>query len=315
MADPLVTVITTAFDRAHTIASTISSVKAQTFTDFEHLIAADGGSTDNTVELAIELAKQDDRIRVIHHAHTNQPGGNNIAIENARGRYVCFIDSDDVMLPRYLEEMTAPWERNPELGFAYTDAWRMDNRTKRVRRRTFLDTYGPKDTPLDSPEQLLSALMDLNFISEESMVTRAALEDIGGFDESLTHSTDYDVWARVLAKGYAAVRVRGPLLIHRDSPDSLSKNSAALLECNKVIYEKLTGELEPPESIRQLARVRIEEIDEQLAKLASPTLPKRALDYSRPRLGAVRKRLLDQRIYLDTPPPEIREAFPNLKAL
>jgi glycosyltransferase involved in cell wall biosynthesis len=313
MPDPLISVVTTAYNRAHTIGSTIDSVQAQTLGDFEHLIATDAGSSDDTAAVVDRLAARDDRIRVIHHAHTNQPGGINIALEKARGRYVCFIDSDDVMLPRYLELMIAPWREDPELGFAYTDAWSMDDATKRVRRRTFLELYEPRDVPLASADELLTALIDLNFISEESTARRDVIEAVGGFDETMTHSTDYDLWVRVLARGFRGTRVPGPLLLHRDSTDSLSKNTAALWECNRKIMGKIADELPVAAPIKQLAGRRIEQLDAGLGRLDHPSAGQRMIASLRRPAGRVRRRLMDHRRHLKTPPAEIQAAFPDLR--
>jgi glycosyltransferase involved in cell wall biosynthesis len=313
MSDPLISVVTTAYNRAHTIGSTVDSVQAQTLTDFEHLIATDAGSSDDTAAVVDRLAEGDDRIRAIHHAHTNQPGGINIGLEKARGRYVCFIDSDDVMLPRYLELMTAPWRDDPELGFAYTDAWSMDDATKRIRRRTFLQLYEPRDVPLGTADQLLTALIDLNFISEESTARRDVIEAVGGFDETMTHSTDYDLWVRVLARGFRGTRVRGPLLLHRDSSDSLSKNTAALWECNRKIMGKLAGDLPVSDQIKGLARARIEQLDAGLQRLEHPSRGQRIITLVRRPVGRARRLLLDHRRHLQTPPAEIQAAFPDLE--
>jgi glycosyltransferase involved in cell wall biosynthesis len=314
MPDPLISVVTTAYNRAHTIGSTISSVQAQTLTDFEHVIATDAGSSDDTAATVDRLAAGDDRIRVVHHAHTNQPGGLNIGLEGARGTYVCFIDSDDVMLPRYLQLMTAPWKDDPELGFAYTDAWSMDDATKRVRRRTFLDLYEPRDLPLGTAEQLLTALIDLNFISEESTARRDVIEAVGGFDETMSHSTDYDLWVRVLARGFRGIRAPGPpLLLHRDSSDSLSKNTAALWECNRKIMGKLADELPVSDQIKRLARGRIEELDAGLERLGHPSRGQRLVASVRRPAGRARRLLLDRRRHLKAPPAEIQAAFPDLE--
>ena len=315
MNEPTVTVVTTAFDRAHTLASTVASVKAQTFTDYEHVIAADGGSSDDTVAVAESLASGDDRIRVIHHPHTNQPGGINIALDASRGRFVCFIDSDDVMMPRYIEAMLAPWERDPDLGFAYTDAWNLDHDTKRIRRSTFLERYEPRGVPIDTADQLLTALIDHNFVSEESMVRRECLVEIGGFDDTMTHSTDYDVWVRILANGHRGTRVPGAFLIQRMTSDSLSRNTGALWECNRKIMRKLADDLPASPAVKQLARERLVEIEADIRRLRSPDAAQRAAAAARRRAGAVKRRLLARNFYLDTAPAEIREAFPDLDAL
>lgn len=101
----LVSIITPAFNSARFIRETIESVLKQTYPKWEHLIAVDAGTTDNTIEIIQEYSRKDPRIQLVH--LPNERGvstSRNRAIERSRGQYIALLDSDDYWLPTKLEE-------------------------------------------------------------------------------------------------------------------------------------------------------------------------------------------------------------------
>lgn len=115
-AFPTVSVLMTAYNREVFITQAIESVLASTFRDFE-LIIVDDCSKDQTVEKAKVYARQDSRIRV----YSNQKNlgdypNRNRAAELAQGRYLKYVDSDDIIYPHGLQVMVASMEVFPEAG-------------------------------------------------------------------------------------------------------------------------------------------------------------------------------------------------------
>lgn len=102
-----VTVITPAFNSEATIGATLDSVRAQSFTDWECLVV-DDGSADDTAELVRAAAQADSRIRLLDNVHGKGPAGaRNTGIEAGQGRYIAFLDSDDLWLPHKLDAQLA----------------------------------------------------------------------------------------------------------------------------------------------------------------------------------------------------------------
>jgi hypothetical protein len=115
---PLVSVMMTAFNRERSIGAAIESVLAQTFDDFE-LIIVDDVSSDRTVDIAREYATGDWRIRVaVNHTNLGDYKNRNHAASLARGRFLKYHDSDDIMYPHCLATMAAPLLGEPKAGFA-----------------------------------------------------------------------------------------------------------------------------------------------------------------------------------------------------
>lgn len=115
--NPLVSVLMTAHNREKHIADAIKSVLMQTFTSFE-LIIVDDASTDNTFEIAKKYAI-DPRIRVYRNqTNIGDYPNRNYAASLARGQYIKYLDSDDLMYPYCLEVMLGPLMAEPRAGFA-----------------------------------------------------------------------------------------------------------------------------------------------------------------------------------------------------
>ena len=93
------------YNVASYLAACLDSILAQTFRDFE-VILVDDGSTDESADIAAAYAKKDARILLIRHRwNRGAADARNLGLELCRGRYVSFIDGDDVLMPSYLERL------------------------------------------------------------------------------------------------------------------------------------------------------------------------------------------------------------------
>ncbi len=101
---PKVSVIVPIYKAEQYVERCVKSILAQTFTDFE-LILVDDGSPDRSGEICDELARQDGRIRVIHQENCGASGARNRGLDNAKGDYIMFCDSDDVVSVRWVEHL------------------------------------------------------------------------------------------------------------------------------------------------------------------------------------------------------------------
>lgn len=101
---PEISIIVPVYNTGRYLAKCIDSVLAQTYEDFE-LILVDDGSTDNSPEICDRYAEKDSRVRVLHQKNQGQSVARNRAIEQMRGQWVLFIDSDDWVHPQMLERL------------------------------------------------------------------------------------------------------------------------------------------------------------------------------------------------------------------
>src|SRR6266540_3355288 len=117
MANPLVSVLMTSYNREKYISAAIESVLASTYTNFE-LIITDDQSRDSTVAIARKYAEIDKRIRiVVNEKNLGQFGNRNFAATLAKGKYIKYLDSDDLIYPNGLEIMVNMMEKYPDAGY------------------------------------------------------------------------------------------------------------------------------------------------------------------------------------------------------
>lgn len=101
---PTISIITSVYDAKDYLPITVKSILAQTFTDFE-LILVEDGSPNGCGELCDELAKTDGRIRVVHKPNGGPASAANAGLDAATGRYISYVDSDDLLEPDFLETL------------------------------------------------------------------------------------------------------------------------------------------------------------------------------------------------------------------
>lgn len=101
---PTVSVIVPVYNVEKYLCRCIDSILAQTFSDFE-LILVDDGSPDNCPTICDEYTHQDSHVRVIHQENQGQSAARNNGVKNARGEWICFVDSDDMIHPQMLEHL------------------------------------------------------------------------------------------------------------------------------------------------------------------------------------------------------------------
>jgi glycosyltransferase involved in cell wall biosynthesis len=304
-------VVMAAYNASATIETAIQSVLSQTRPDFE-LIVVDDGSTDDTAE-KVDRFCRDRRVRLFRQTNRGLPAARNAAIAVGRARYVTILDSDDLLMPTYLERIGRVLERTPTAGIAFGDAWRLDDRSGRFWHQTVMVARGaPRPVPTDAGA-LLAALVKSNFVPIMFTVRRAALQRVGDFREGEPElAEDWELLLRLAASGYPAAVVPGVVGVYRRNvPGSFTIDHARMLRLSRETLRVFLDEHPAPTEVKAIARMRIRRFDEQLAK--------KTLDWNRhPILGAARNRLrgpasiarrdpLRRRL-----PPEIALAFPDI---
>ncbi len=190
---PAVSIIMPTFNRLEFLKPAIASVFSQRFEDWE-LILADDGSSEPTREYLGALQVHP-RVHVIFMQHTGKPSiVSNVALREARGEYVAFLDSDDIWLPEKLETQIGSLRRHPERGWSYTRFALIDacgTRTDPARTRNW---------PTPSGWILEKLLEEETVIAQPSVVvSRRLLMRLGTFDEELVMCYDDELWLRLAA--------------------------------------------------------------------------------------------------------------------
>jgi glycosyltransferase involved in cell wall biosynthesis len=196
-----VSIIIPTYNRARFLGDAVASALAQTYRDFE-IIIVDDGSTDNTGELVTQYPPE---VRYFRQANRGVSAARNKGIELARGEYLCFLDSDDRLLPDALQKNVSFLDRHPEVGYCYGQIERIDENGRKLRMQKARGAS--KNCVRDGTEQI-SRLLFRGDISILTVLTRRSrLLEAGLFDTGLTIGEDIDMWLRLAMRypvGYLA---------------------------------------------------------------------------------------------------------------
>lgn len=207
----LVTIITPVYNSSRYIKECVSSVVDQSYLNWE-LIIVDDCSTDNSKSIVLELSDKDERIRCIFlEKNVGVAEARNSAIRQARGRYIAFLDSDDIWMPNKLEKQIA-FMQEKKIAFSFTsyqiiseDGSQLKNIVKAPRIMTYSSYL--KDTIIGC----LTVVVDV--------------EKTGGFlMPNLRVSEDMALWLQLLKRGFFAYGLDEILSKYRETSNSLSTN-------------------------------------------------------------------------------------------
>jgi glycosyltransferase involved in cell wall biosynthesis len=303
---PTFSVVIPAYNTADTLGEAINSVLAQTRQDFE-IVVVDDGSSDDTAMVAEGFT--DRRVRVYRQENAGPSAARNRGIAQAVGEYVGWLDSDDLWLPNYLAEMGQALEENPRAGFAYTHSWILDASGR--FRSVPTGAWHRPSTPVLPRDQFVAELLQECFVSDPT-IRRTALEQVGGYDESISHGEDWEMWLRLANAGFEAVRVEGPLSIYRDRPGSQSTDRAAMTVAPATVYRTVLERHQASPQINALAAARLKAIDRRARPGMRLLLGIRGAVGTATRGLRVRY-LSSNRWHLrSAPPPDVANAFPGL---
>jgi glycosyltransferase involved in cell wall biosynthesis len=185
---PTVSVIIIVFNGRAFLREAIDSVLAQTFDDYELLIV-DDGSTDDTLAIAEEAARErPERIAVLRH-----PGGvnrgmsatRNLGVSHAKGEFVAFLDADDVWLPHKLAEQVDLMRHNPSAGLVYGRALIWRSWQTGSEADDFYYDLGVEPGRLYEPPRLFLRQLhnvDQTPTTSGTLLRRSLIEAVGGFE-------------------------------------------------------------------------------------------------------------------------------------
>jgi len=308
-AAPEFSVVVPAYNATRTVAATIRSVLYQTDPDFE-LIVVDDGSTDDTTGVVERTADGDPRLRLVRQPNAGTGAARNTGIAHARGRCICLLDNDDLWMPSYLAAVRAAFDGAPDAGLAYSDAWILDDATHRIHRRTGLAFFaGNVPARLDG-ERFLLELLKQNFVTASTVTLRREVtERIGGFDASVRGVDDYDLWLRIAAAGFGAVRPAGCRAILRDRAGSLSKDQAMMMRSLHDVLQRAASNVQLHDAARAVVEARLRAVDVSVRALeqrADPAALGLRVRRTLARLKARLRKPFDLRL---SAPPEVAAAL------
>ena len=228
METALVSIITPSFNSEKFIAETIQSVQNQTYQNWE-MIIVDDCSLDKTVSIAEEIAVSDSRIKIFKLEKNSGTGiARNAALGKTSGRYIAFLDADDLWKPEKLEKQIN-FLKNNHLPFTFSFYDCIDEEGKSLKKR------------VESPRNL--SYKQLFFCNYVGNLT--GIYEVDYFEKisisSIRKRQDWMHWLTILKKIQSAQPVPESLAYYRIRENSISASKLDLLKHNFAVYRTFHG--------------------------------------------------------------------------
>jgi glycosyltransferase involved in cell wall biosynthesis len=189
---PLVSVVVATYNRPETLPDCLRSILNQTYANIEVIVVNDGGI--DVKEIIDSLHHERYILYTAHPKNRGIAAARNTGIEMARGKYIAYLDDDDIFYPEHVETLVGSLESG-DYKVAYTDANRGHQRTLNGR-----PVVTRRDVPYSS-EFDSDRILVQNFIPTPCILhEKSCLDDTGRFDESLPVLEDWDLWIRLSRK-------------------------------------------------------------------------------------------------------------------
>jgi len=225
---PCVSVVLPTYNQAEYLPQALGSVLNQTYLDYE-LIVVNDGSSDDTPRILDEY-QQRHGFAVVHQENRKLPRALNTGFRLARGQYLTWTSSDNIMLPHMLEVLVDALNRHPQVGLVYAD-WEVIDERGRV--------IGTVRT-LDFDRHLL---MRTNYINACFLYRHVCQETVGLYDPRYIHAEDWEYWLR-LSRSFDMMRVSRVLYQYRIHGGSLTTSKVLTqAEGQSEGYRKLMADL------------------------------------------------------------------------
>lgn len=223
MNSPLISIVMPAYNASKFIEAAVSSVKAQTYENWE-LIIVDDRSSDDTP--AMIDAMQSEKIRVFHNPENMKTARTrNFAVSQAKGEWIALLDSDDAWTEDKLQKQVELLNRTPEAVLLFTGSAFMDEEGKR------------KDFILHAPEKIdFNEILKQNLVSNSSVLVKKEYLVKHPFPQGAVIHEDFAVWIEILREVPYAYGIDEPLLIYRISSNQKSGNKLKAAHMNWNTY-------------------------------------------------------------------------------
>jgi glycosyltransferase involved in cell wall biosynthesis len=209
---PFFSVIVPIYNVDNYLIQTIESVIYQSFQTWE-LILIDDGSADSSYQIAYNWTLKDKRIKLLQHkkaANRGVSASRNLGIQHARGKWVAFLDADDVWLPNKLQNQYEVIQKynNKNLVLVYSQATVIDEKGSFIKDKKEAKMHNPLHALYGSgkpgfQENAFKWTIQGGFDAPTSTVVckRELIDELGGFEEDMHFSEDALMWYRMIEKG------------------------------------------------------------------------------------------------------------------
>lgn len=216
-----VSVIMPCYNDGQYIREAIDSVKNQTYPNIEIVVIDDGSDDPKTCQILDELVGE---VCLLKSKHLRPAGARNLGIQNATGKYILPLDSDDKIDATYIEKCVNVLKDNEKIGAVYC----------------YADLFGEKSGEWDLPRYSFKRMLVDNIVFVTAMFRKEDWEKVGGFDTDMDSGMeDYAFWISILALGKEIYQIPETLFHYRIKKTSRTTEFLKDMEQAKDIYRRI----------------------------------------------------------------------------
>lgn len=246
-----VAVIVPAYGVAHLVGEALESLQAQTMADWE-CVVVDDGAPDNVAGAVVPF-QADSRITLLQTDNAGVSTARNRAIATTTAPFVALLDGDDILRPDYLAEACSALDGDEDARLVTVNA-RIFGAVRQER-----NCFSTRQGKGDGMHGTLADVLDRSFgVYIGSTFRRADFDAVGGFDSSMTHAEDFDLWVRLMLLGGHALYIDRVLGDYRVRGASASASELKMLKGNIRTFEKALDVLPADAVEADIARAMIE---------------------------------------------------------
>lgn len=216
MKTPLVSVVMPVFNQELFVAEALDSIIEQSYPAYE-VVIVDDGSNDTSLSICQEYQRNDSRFRVFSQRNKGPAAARNEAILQARGDYICLLDSDDRMDPKRIEHQLRPFLQDQTIDVVYTSVLLID------KERNFLGEIKGESLP---SELFRAEMFFRNLLPGPGLMAKRTCFIQEPYDPSFVHAEDYELMLRFL-RHFRFFYLDEPLTLYRRHTTNLSENRPA----------------------------------------------------------------------------------------
>ncbi|RXR17755.1 glycosyltransferase family 2 protein [Flavobacterium amnicola] len=234
MQNPLVTVVIPTYKRTDYLKLTLESILNQSFQDFEIIVVDDGTPNDDNLMLCSSL----DKVYYIKIDNTGGPAKpRNVGIENAKGKYIAFVDDDDLWTPEKLQKQVDILDENPDFGLVHTYCQVID--AAGMLKDEFVGKPGSPN--VKHGDVFMRMMGNWTIMMPTPIVRKEIIDKVGGFNETIPGTfADVEYWVKTsfYTQFYY---IDEPLVLYRVHDQNMSNDTLKYLQlplCLKKVLQQ-----------------------------------------------------------------------------